>query len=106
MAKAYNFGQVLQPVYYTLDLADDDGSNDRDPVDLAISGPNYRHNLTSVYNLASKTVGGAIEAALCRKKAVSLFFAFGNHKTPDDDGVHSPQSRAHCYCVSNIDGPD
>jgi tubulin---tyrosine ligase len=116
MAKAYNFGQVLQPVYYTPDLADDDDGRtpdrwilvngtpascvqlgvhhlfqDRGPIDLVISGPNYGHNLTSVYNLASGTVGGAMEAALCGKKAVSLSFAFGNHRVPGDDGVPSAE---------------
>jgi tubulin--tyrosine ligase len=118
MAKAYNFGQVLQPVYYTPDLVDDDDGGDctpdrwilvngtpascaqlgvhhlfqdRGPVDLVISGPNYGHNLTSVYTLASGTVGGAMEAALCGKKAVSLSFAFGNCGTPGDDGVHSAE---------------
>jgi tubulin--tyrosine ligase len=116
MGKAYNFGQVLQPVYFTPDLAHDDGDGapepwvlvnatpascvqlgvyhlfqERGPVDLVISGPNYGHNLTSVYILASGTAGGAMEAALCGKKAVSLSFAFGDHKAPGDDGVHSDE---------------
>ncbi|KAI9766496.1 MAG: hypothetical protein M1840_006453 [Geoglossum simile] len=112
MAKAYNIGQTLQPEYYLPDLTDDDPTpdrwilvsgtpascvqlgvhhlfQDRGPVDLVISGPNYGHNLTSVYTLASGTVGGAMEAALCGKMAVSLSFAFGNHQAPADEGVHS-----------------
>lgn len=64
---------------------------DRGPIDLVISGPNYGHNLTSVYNLASGTVGGAMEAALCGKKAISLSFAFGDHREPGNDGVHSAE---------------
>jgi tubulin---tyrosine ligase len=123
MAKAYNFGQVLQPMPFTPELADDDCTlgewmlvdatpascvqlgiyhlfQDRGPIDLVISGPNYGHNLTSVYNLASGTVGGAMEAALCGKKAVSLSFAFGNHQVPGDDGVHSAEVIADASRIS------
>lgn len=115
VGKAYNFGQVVQPVTYSPALAEADGGapdtwllvnatpascvqlgiyhlfQDRGHVDLVISGPNYGHNLTSVYNLASGTVGGAMEAALCGKKAISLSFAFGNHQIPGEDGVHSAE---------------
>jgi tubulin---tyrosine ligase len=115
VGKAYNFGQVVQPVTYSPALAEADGGapdtwllvnatpascvqlgiyhlfQDRGQVDLVISGPNYGHNLTSVYNLASGTVGGAMEAALCGKKAISLSFAFGNHQIPGEDGVHSAE---------------
>ena len=115
VGKAYNFGQVVQPVKYSPPLAEDDGGapdtwllvnatpascvqlgiyhlfEDRGPVDLVISGPNYGHNLTSVYNLASGTLGGAMEAALCGKKAISLSFAFGSHQVPGEDGVHSAE---------------
>lgn len=115
VAKAYNYKQVVQPVRYSPAFAEDGGGapetwvlvnatpascvqlgiyhlfQDRGPVDLVISGPNYGHNLTSVYNLASGTVGGAMEAALCGKKAVSLSFAFGDHKIPGEDGLHSSE---------------
>ena len=114
MAKAYNFGKVLRPYHYTPPTIDGndasepwilvDGTpascvqlgiyhlfSDRAPVDLVISGPNYGHNLTSVYNLASGTLGGGLEAALCGKRAVSLSFAFGDHLVPGDDGVHSTE---------------
>ena len=49
---------------------------DRPPVDLVISGPNYGRNSTSLFSLSSGTVGGAMEAAVCQKKAVALSFAF------------------------------
>jgi 5'/3'-nucleotidase SurE len=44
-------------------------------VDLVISGPNHGRNASSIYNLSSGTVGGAMEAALCGKKAIALSFA-------------------------------
>lgn len=113
MGKAYNFGEMLQPFLYIPESGSNKGNThpwvlvngtpascvqlgiyhlfqDRGSVDLVISGPNYGHNLTSVYNLASGTVGGALEGALCGKKAVSLSFAFGNHMVPGVDGVHDP----------------
>lgn len=130
MAKAYNFGQTLQPTYYTPDPAEGFHASDRwilvngtpascvqlgiyhlfqdrGPVDLVISGPNYGHNLTSAYHLASGTVGGAMEAALCGKKAVSLSFAFGNHEVPGHDGVHkadiiAPASQVSIELIENL----
>lgn len=41
-----------------------------------ISGPNYGRNSTALFSLSSGTVGGAMEAALFRKKAIALSFAF------------------------------
>jgi len=49
---------------------------DRPPVDLVISGPNYGRNSTSLFSLSSGTIGGALEAAVCQKKAIALSFAF------------------------------
>ena len=49
---------------------------DRDPVDLVVSGPNYGRNSTALFSLSSGTVGGAMEAAVCRKKAIALSYAF------------------------------
>ena len=49
---------------------------DQKPVDLVISGPNYGRNSTSLFCMSSGTIGGAMEAALFRKKAVALSFAF------------------------------
>ena len=48
----------------------------RGPADLVVSGPNYGRNATSLFNLSSGTIGGAMEAAVCGKKAVALSFAF------------------------------
>lgn len=49
---------------------------DRGPVDLVISGPNYGRNSTAVFSLSSGTIGGAMEAAICGKKAIALSYAF------------------------------
>jgi tubulin---tyrosine ligase len=47
----------------------------RGTVDLVVSGPNWGRNVTTLYNLASGTVGGALEAAQCGKKAIAISFA-------------------------------
>lgn len=55
----------------------------RGPVDLVVSGPNWGRNVTTLYNLASGTVGGALEGAQCGKKAIAVSFASKN-KVPDE----------------------
>lgn len=54
---------------------------DRGPVDLVVSGPNYGRNSTALFSLSSGTLGGAMEGALCQKKAIALSFAYspGEH---------------------------
>ncbi|KAL8967898.1 MAG: hypothetical protein Q9197_005170, partial [Variospora fuerteventurae] len=49
---------------------------DRGPVDLVVSGPNYGRNTTSLFSLSSGTIGGAMEAAVCRTRAIALSYAF------------------------------
>ncbi|KAG2174101.1 hypothetical protein INT43_004121 [Umbelopsis isabellina] len=44
--------------------------------DLVIAGPNFGRNSANIYTLASGTIGAAMEATLCRKKAIALSFAF------------------------------
>jgi tubulin---tyrosine ligase len=51
---------------------------DKAPIDLVVSGPNYGRNSTAVFSLSSGTVGGAMEAAVCQKKAIALSYAFFN----------------------------
>ncbi|KAI2610598.1 sure-like protein [Hypoxylon sp. NC1633] len=51
---------------------------EKGPVDLVVSGPNYGRNTTAVFALSSGTLGGAFEAAVCRKKAIALSYAFFN----------------------------
>lgn len=48
--------------------------NDRPPIDLVISGPNHGRNASTIYNLSSGTVGGALEAATCGKRGVAVSF--------------------------------
>ncbi|KAL1989411.1 hypothetical protein VTN96DRAFT_173 [Rasamsonia emersonii] len=49
---------------------------DRGPVDLVVSGPNYGRNTTALFSLSSGTIGAALEAAVCGKKAIALSYAF------------------------------
>lgn len=48
----------------------------RGPVDLVISGPNYGRNCTSLFALSSGTLGGALEAAAFKKRAIAISYAF------------------------------
>jgi tubulin---tyrosine ligase len=50
--------------------------NDKGPIDLVVSGPNYGRNTTAVFSLSSGTIGAALEAAVCRRRAVALSYAF------------------------------
>jgi len=45
-------------------------------VDLVVSGPNYGRNTTAVFALSSGTLGGALEAAVCKRRAIALSYAF------------------------------
>ncbi|KAK3945569.1 tubulin-tyrosine ligase [Diplogelasinospora grovesii] len=49
---------------------------DRGPIDLVVSGPNYGRNTTAVFALSSGTLGGALEAAVCKRRAIALSYAF------------------------------
>ncbi|KAL9034592.1 MAG: hypothetical protein Q9214_006978, partial [Letrouitia sp. 1 TL-2023] len=49
---------------------------DRGPVDVVVSGPNYGRNSSSLFSLSSGTIGGAMEGAICRKKSIALSYAF------------------------------
>lgn len=53
------------------------------PIDLVVSGPNYGRNTTALFSLSSGTIGGAMEGAVCGKKAVALSYAF-------DSRIHDP----------------
>ncbi|KAF7592776.1 hypothetical protein BBP40_012534 [Aspergillus hancockii] len=64
--------------------------SDRPPFDLVVSGPNHGRNASTVYNLSSGTVGGALEAATCNKRAIAI--SFGS-KDPQTDEVICAASR-------------
>ena len=49
---------------------------ERGPIDLVVSGPNYGRNTTAVFALSSGTLGAALEAAVCKWRAIALSFAF------------------------------
>src|SRR3569833_961570 len=66
IGKAHMIGQTVKPLYY----------RSLGPVDLVVSGPNYGRNTTAVFALSSGTLGGALEAAACRTRAIALSFAF------------------------------
>ncbi|KAI8074817.1 survival protein sure-like phosphatase/nucleotidase [Gongronella butleri] len=44
--------------------------------DLVITGPNFGRNSSTIYTLASGTIGSALEATICKKKAIALSFPF------------------------------
>lgn len=100
IGKAHIVGSTLECSYYTPALGDNEwvlvtGTpasctqlglyhlfQDRPSPDLVISGPNFGRNATTIYNLSSGTVGGALEAALCQKKAIALSFASKEKQSP------------------------
>jgi len=57
---------------------------DRPPIDLVLSGPNYGRNTTAVFALSSGTIGGAMEGAVSGKRAIALSYAF-------DSREHDPE---------------
>ncbi|KAG9236938.1 survival protein sure-like phosphatase/nucleotidase [Amylocarpus encephaloides] len=66
--------------------------HDRGPIDLVVSGPNYGRNSTAVFSLSSGTLGGALEAAVCKRKAIALSFAFFSMEIPKKiDSAHDPE---------------
>ncbi|KXH45863.1 TTL domain-containing protein, partial [Colletotrichum salicis] len=50
--------------------------------DLVISGPNHGRNASTIYALSSGTVGGALEAAQCGRRAVALSFGSKDRQPP------------------------
>ncbi|KAL4979295.1 survival protein sure-like phosphatase/nucleotidase [Aspergillus desertorum] len=51
---------------------------DRGPVDLVISGPNYGRNTTALFAMSSGTIGAAMEGAACGKRSIALSYAFSS----------------------------
>ncbi|KAL0934284.1 tubulin-tyrosine ligase [Colletotrichum truncatum] len=62
---------------------------ERGPIDLVVSGPNYGRNTTAVFALSSGTLGGALEAAVCKRKSIAISYAFfsRNHDPVIIDGA-------------------
>ncbi|KAL4871626.1 hypothetical protein BDV12DRAFT_25255 [Aspergillus spectabilis] len=57
--------------------------SDRPPIDLVISGPNHGRNASTIYNLSSGTVGGALEAATCGKRGIAVSFGSKDEQPMD-----------------------
>ncbi|KAL5338682.1 survival protein sure-like phosphatase/nucleotidase [Aspergillus crustosus] len=51
---------------------------DRGPVDLIVSGPNYGRNTTALFAMSSGTIGAAMEGAACGKRSIALSYAFSS----------------------------
>jgi tubulin--tyrosine ligase len=60
---------------------------ERGPIDLVVSGPNYGRNSTAVFALSSGTMGGALEASVCKKRAIAVSYAFTSR-------IHEPKQIA------------
>lgn len=67
--------------------------NDRGPIDVIVSGPNYGRNTTAVFALSSGTLGAALEGATMGKKSIALSYAF-------DSRDHDPEIIAAASRVS------
>ncbi|PKY08196.1 sure-like protein [Aspergillus campestris IBT 28561] len=65
---------------------------ERGPIDMVVSGPNYGRNSTALFALSSGTIGGAMEAASCGKRAVALSYAFSSR---DHDPVVISEASRH-----------
>ncbi|TVY16486.1 putative tubulin--tyrosine ligase PBY1 [Lachnellula arida] len=66
--------------------------HDRGPIDLVVSGPNYGRNSTAVFSLSSGTLGGALEAAVCKRRAIALSYAFFSKERPGfPDSARDPE---------------
>lgn len=57
---------------------------ERGPVDLVISGPNYGRNTSSLFALSSGTMGAALEATQCGYRSIALSFAFTDRENLPD----------------------
>ncbi|TGJ81758.1 hypothetical protein E0Z10_g7013 [Xylaria hypoxylon] len=115
IGKAHMIGRTVKPVYYrpplTYDTEDDvtpQGtthrlpSRGRDAVEewvlvdgrRRLSGPNFGRNSTALFALSSGTLGAALEAAVCRQRAIALSYAhFKDRQNPKDPAVVQAATR-------------
>ncbi|KAI0968282.1 survival protein sure-like phosphatase/nucleotidase [Xylaria arbuscula] len=67
---------------------------ERGPIDLVVSGPNFGRNSTALFALSSGTLGAAMEAAVCRRRAIALSYAhFKDRQDPKDPTIVSEATR-------------
>lgn len=57
---------------------------EKGPVDLVISGPNYGRNTSAAYIMSSGTVGAALEANLSGRRSIALSFSYTQDKHPEE----------------------
>ncbi|KAJ5788501.1 hypothetical protein N7457_003491 [Penicillium paradoxum] len=72
---------------------------DRPPIDLVISGPNHGRNASTIYNLSSGTVGGALEAVFCGQRGIAI--SFGS-KDPQPADVIAAAARLAVRIVGHL----
>lgn len=65
---------------------------ERGPIDLVLSGPNYGRNTTALFALSSGTIGAAMEGALSGKRSIALSYAF---KSRNHDPVIIAEASQH-----------
>lgn len=51
---------------------------EKGPIDVVVSGPNYGRNTTALFALSSGTIGAAMEGAVCGKRSIALSYAFSS----------------------------
>ncbi|KAI1354650.1 survival protein sure-like phosphatase/nucleotidase [Xylaria sp. FL0043] len=67
---------------------------ERGPIDLVVSGPNFGRNSTALFALSSGTLGAAMEAAVCRRRAIALSYAhFKDRQDPKDHSIIAEATR-------------
>jgi len=67
---------------------------ERGPIDLVVSGPNFGRNSTALFALSSGTLGAALEAAVCRRRAIALSWAhFKDRQNPKDPAIIEQATR-------------
>ncbi|KAF7719886.1 Uncharacterized protein PECH_000951 [Penicillium ucsense] len=74
---------------------------DRPPIDIVISGPNHGRNASTIYNLSSGTVGGALEAVFCGQRGIAI--SFGS-KDPQPGDVIGAAARHAVRVVDHLLG--
>jgi len=82
---------------------------ERGPIDVVVSGPNYGRNTTALFALSSGTIGGAMEGAVCGKHSIALSYAFSSR---NHDPVVIAEASRHSVklieylCANWADGVD
>jgi tubulin--tyrosine ligase len=82
---------------------------ERGPIDVIVSGPNYGRNTTALFALSSGTIGAAMEGACCGKRSIALSYAFSSR---NHDPVIIAEASGHSVklieylCANWADGVD